>query len=1525
MGTHLVPCLLDTGSMVSTITEEFFTKHFQASHESIKPCSWLQLRAANGYEIPYSGYVELDITVLGKTFQNMGILVVRDPIDPLTRQQKQAVPGLLGMNVIQSCYQELFATLPSTLAQPSRGGDSKTWQQVFTTCQSLEGLCRKGYLGKARVQRKAECVPPGSLKLISLVCPSASNVSLRSVLLEPPLDDTQWPMGLLISKALLSVNNGVVEVPVVNVSSQEVWLQPHTALGELHVVQVLSTGPDVSIVEGGGGERVALVRSAEARVAPPVDLSSLSLPTLSAEEEEQAKALLKQYGAVFSRGEGDVGCTTLVEHEIPLTDDIPIRQRYRRLPPSQYEQVKAHIQQLVEAGIARPSCSPYSSPIVIVQKKGGDMRLCVDYRMLNAKTRKDAFPLPRIEESLDALTGAKWFSTLDLASGYNQVPVAEADKPKTAFCTPFGLFEFNRMPFGLCNSPSTFQRLMERIFGDQSFQSLLLFLDDIIIFSTSFEEHLQRLKLVLTRLQNNNLKLKLSKCHFFRTEVKYLGHVVSASGVATDPDKVKAVEEWKQPTTTKELRSFLGFASYYRRFVAGFAKVAAPLHRLIATAEANRNTTRTRTTALGSQWTPECQQSFQSLKDQLIRAPVLAYADFTKPFVLEIDASHAGLGAVLAQDQDGQRRPIAFASRGLRPSERNMSNYSSRKLELLGLKWAVTNKFREYLLGAKFIVFTDNNPLSYLQTAKLGATEHRWASELAMFDFDIKYRPGAANKNVDALSRLPEPVSIAAVAPGLAVPPLPQSATGPITGALCQEASALPLRQKADLRSLQSADPVIGPFGNLWKRGTRPSRSERLALPAAAQRLLREWKRIRCREGVLYRSIRLPGETKETLQLLLPQCLKEEVLTSLHDDHGHQGIERTTELITERCFWPGMYQAIITHCQKCPRCITSKAVHPRVRTFPGNLMAARPLDVVAIDFTTLEKSSDGRENVLVVTDVFSKFTQAYPARDQKASTVAKLLTEGWFYRYGVPKRLHSDQGRSFEGDLMKQLCQFYRIDKSRTTPYHPEGNGQCERFNRTLHDLLRSLPPEQKRRWPQALPQILFAYNTTPHASTGHSPFQLMFGQKGRLPIDFLLGHAEEEPETGSTHDWLQQHQDELKAIYAHARDQLTGAAEHRNQRGPPVQIELLPPGTLVHKRNHPLGRHKIQDFWEPAVYKVQRALDPYGRGYTICLADGTGPEKNINRAEIRVLPSILQMDPTRIVTTLPERHQRQVDGKRKGGPVKEAAESPTADQSDEEGILVIEAPVDTLNWAGTPPLRNTAMPQPLEPETVSRETPANHATEDSRDISPERDSTGPALPSPESAALVPNTVPPLPPDPEATTHDPPPNHSMDDGHVTNLDGIPQSPPPAVRESATTSSTAAPRLVEVHQTALPENMQDIRPPIPLPTSNSPVSPLRESEQLSPTASTAVRRTTRTTAGQHSNPFNLPQTTSVPHVNSIVCRPVYPMHLQQRGGSGRSVGGVACASGDLSVGESVALTEGGPPPTAHTQATFRPWL
>ncbi len=291
----------------------------------------------------------------------------------------------------------------------------------------------------------------------------------------------------------------------------------------------------------------AKVNTQVVQVSPTVQeqIAMLDLSVLPEEEQGKVRALLEKYVPVFSKNDGDLGCTNLISHEIPLLDDIPVRQRFRRIPPSEYEVVKGHINQSLETQVIRESCSPYASPIVLVKKKKyGSLRMCVDYCCLNLKTRKDAFPLPHIEETLDSLAGACWFSTMDLASGYNQVPVAEGDKSKTAFCTPFGLFEWNRMPFGLCNAPSTFQRLMERLFGDQQCQSLLLYLDDIVVFSSSVDQHLARTEVVLSRLHNEGLKAKLSKCAFLKKEGHYLGHVLSSEGVSTDPGKVEAVAHW---------------------------------------------------------------------------------------------------------------------------------------------------------------------------------------------------------------------------------------------------------------------------------------------------------------------------------------------------------------------------------------------------------------------------------------------------------------------------------------------------------------------------------------------------------------------------------------------------------------------------------------------------------------------------------------------------------------------------------------------------------------------------------------------------------------------------------------------------------------------------------------------------------------------------------------------------------------------------------------------------------------------
>ena len=999
----------------------------------------------------------------------------------------------------------------------------------------------------------------------------------------------------------------------------------------------------------------------------PFELNIGDAP-LNREQQARLIDVIYDHTEVFSLFDGDLGFCDVLKHSIPTTTDKPVYLPHRQIPVQLQSEVRKCLDNWLKQGIIRPSKSPYASQVVIVRKKTGEIRLCVDFRKLNAISIRDSFPLPRVEEALQAVQAAVWFSSFDLAQGYLQMAMEEEDIEKTAFrAGSSGLYEFTRMPFGLTNAGASFCRLMEMCIGDQQYVTLLFYLDDICIFAETADQMLDRIEFVFSRLKEFNLKIKPKKSHFFQTSVTFLGHILSANGVSPNPEKVAKIKDWPTPKTPKEVHSFVGLASYYRRFIPNFAKWAGPLHALIVPASFKQKIRRgemKKSDLPEFQWTPACQEGFDQLKKALTEAPVLAYPDYSKPFILETDASLKGLGTVLSQKgDDNEIRVVAYASRSLRPSEKSMRDYSSAKIELMALKWSVCDKFKDYLLGSKFTVFTDNNPLCYIKSSKLGAAQIRWLSELALYDFDIVYRTGKSNLVADALSRRPEvEEEIEKEIPSesdddewIAVSYQVEEQGGRISSMeFNQVISELVGGTKIDkklkdriqvtdvakeklngktievatgmvslfdsitpkeMAEFQRQDNQIAPIFTHVEQDQKPSKKVTYQIRSKlARKLALQWDRLILKQGVLHR-LYIFNEM-EYHQLVLPQRYHRKVLTALHDHMGHQGIDRTLDLLRERVYWPSMAKDAQNWVTNCRRCQIARGDYNQPKPTIGHLEAHNPLDLVCLDFTKIDPSKTGKENVLVITDAFTKFSLAVCTPNQTAKTVAKILVEKWFHVYGVPTRIHSDQGRCFDSNIIKALCKMYGVEQSFTSPYNPRGNAFCERFNRTLFGLLKTLKSEEKADWPSHLPALVFAYNATPHASTGYQPYQLMFGRRAPAPCDNWLGlRAYNDDKSITRIDWVDQQLEQL--LHANKRAQKNiKATNAKNRKAAGGKDLVIPVGNLVLLRDHPEGRNKIQDNNKDQIYIVTGHHDNRN-AYFVKPLGSTCQPKQVNRREM--------------------------------------------------------------------------------------------------------------------------------------------------------------------------------------------------------------------------------------------------------------------------------------------------------------------
>ena len=883
-------------------------------------------------------------------------------------------------------------------------------------------------------------------------------------------------------------------------------------------------------------------------------------------DSQLLQLLFKHDSAVALPGQ-PLGCTNLLQHKIELLPDArPVYIPAYRLPRSQRDVAERKVQEMIADGIVEPSTSPWNSPLFLVPKKDGDFRPVVDFRRLNQCTVSQRYPLPVLSDLLQSLgEHNSVFSSLGLMSGFWQVPLAPESRPLTAFSTPSGHFHYVRLPMGLKNSPICFQLLINEVFRGLLGDGVFAYLDDIVVVSKDMASHFDKLTSVFTRLCHAGLKVKLSKCHFLKKRLTFLGHVVDSSGLHTSDDKIVAVKNFPRPKTITELKSFLGLSGYYRPFVPHYARLSAPLLRLLKK-------------DAPFLWGPDQEEAFTSLKSKLTSTPVLAFPDFTKPFLLCTDASGSGLGAALMQNDDrGKKRPIAFASRILNSAE---SRYSVTDLETLAIIWALRH-FRDLIYGYPITVYTDHKAIKDLFNKGRNLTGRlaRWLVILEDYKPTIEYVPGRVNVVADALSR-------AVAAPLLTHPP------AQITEDV--------------LMNAQRDDPLWGDVIHALDTGDL-SLMPRLPVPA---------NQLHMQQGLLLRHNQVHSPTREaTSQIVIPSALIPQVLAQIHDtvESCHPGVDRSVRVALSRYWWPSLRRDVRQYVGKCVSCARHKSYgsYPvPMREYP---VPERPWDSVAIDLLKLPRATSGMQYLLVCVDQFSRYTVLAPLHDKSAASVAQALVTHVINPFTTPKTILSDNGAEFRNNLLAELCSLFHIQQTFTVAYHPASNGLVERANRKIIEALRHVTSDFPLNWDKWLTHICASINSSYNASINESPFYVLYGTDKRLPYDVLL----EKPQPlYNPEDYVKSQRAVFQRIHQSVRSHLQQTKnrevdrQHKSAR--PVKFTI---GDIVFLIN-PVRESKLA----PKHLGPFRIMEQKGNTFTI-LDLATHDERRVHASHIRRTP----------------------------------------------------------------------------------------------------------------------------------------------------------------------------------------------------------------------------------------------------------------------------------------------------------------
>ena len=977
-------------------------------------------------------------------------------------------------------------------------------------------------------------IPPHTELVLPVKVPKKSKASRDSYcfLLDSLSRDNTH---IFVAKGIQTFTNGFGEVVVCNPTSKPRHVGRGTRVGRFKVVD-----PDdfwLLPMDGPLDERRSVLMLAK-QVLEDLDLNSEEFKdfppelniqdadaTLNDDELMQLMRLLNRYKHLFTPSK-DAKAThvdrSIAEHTIDLLPGTqPIAMAPYRTSPENRRVIREQIIEMLSKGVIRESRSPWASPVVLAPKKDGEKRFCIDYRRLNNVTKREMYALPRIDDTLDALGGAKYFTCLDLTWGYWQIKMRLEDIEKTAFVTHEGQYEWVHMPFGLTNAPATFQRMMNSAFAGLTWQCCLVYLDDIIIYSKTFEDHLKDLASVFARIDEYGLRCKPSKCHIACNKVQYLGHMLTPDGLRAAPGKIKAIVDWPVPRNVKEVQSFLGLCGYYRKLIKDFAQIEKPLRDL---------TLKDRIFYVG----PLELTAFNKLKDRLASDPVLKLPDFSGkyPFEVHTDACDIGVGSVLVQHDDKQlERAVAYASKNFNPTQ---LKWHTQEQEAYAIVWSL-EQFRPYLLGSHFVVKTDHQSLQWLAKATKGRIA-RWSMALNEFDFTIKYRKGKANANADAMSRISWPdgrssddddvyarmTELSDADAFLASAKEAESADPAVVQIITMEPLLSSFRIHAvsvdstlsdRVRSAQHSNTAMVRALELVAAGNHDEALAALMDAPAQERVFFRTPRaakLDVVDGVLCLS-----RDKRT-QVLIPHNsldLKRELLEKTHDHlmAGHLGAHKTTHRLLQHYFWPNINTEVKKYVKGCLQCQARKTPAPIKRSLTPSVVS-KINGLLGVDLIGPLSSPDGTRYtyVLVMIDYFSKYANAVPLDNKEAITVAEGIFNGWYLQYGLPDAIHTDQGSEFTNDVLRRLNLRAGVDAEFTTPYNPSSNGEVERVNRTLVDCLSCYVEDNPGLWHKHLQGVLFAYRTAPHSVTGYTPFFLMHGREARSPIDILASSLKE-------------------------------------------------------------------------------------------------------------------------------------------------------------------------------------------------------------------------------------------------------------------------------------------------------------------------------------------------------------------------------------------------------------------------------